>query len=88
MVMCTGSAATALAVAWAAHESPVAPGHPARKRLLADVRPLRESPAFRRLQAGTSLLSVSGAMTGFVLMPQVYDLTHSSEVDMQPVGCI
>lgn len=37
----------------------------ARWSLLADLRPLRESPAFRRLWIGTSVSSVGSAMTGF-----------------------
>jgi len=49
-----------------------------RRRLLADITPLRELPAFRRLWAGTTLSSVGSAMTGFAVMLQVYDLTHSS----------
>jgi len=47
-------------------------------RLLADVRPLQESAAFRRLWIGTSLSSVGSRMTGFALMLQVYELTRSS----------
>jgi MFS family permease len=49
-----------------------------RRRLLADLTPLRESPAFRRLWTGTTLSSVGAAMTAFAVMLQVYDLTHSS----------
>jgi MFS family permease len=49
-----------------------------RRRLLADLTPLRESPAFRRLWTGTTLSSVGSAMTGFAVMLQVYDLTRSS----------
>jgi len=49
-----------------------------RRRLLADLTPLRESAAFRRLWAGTTLSSVGGALTAFAVMLQVYDLTHSS----------
>ena len=49
-----------------------------RRRLLADLTPLRESPAFRRLWTGTTLSSVGGAMTGFAVMLQVYELTRSS----------
>jgi len=49
-----------------------------RRRLLADLTPLRESPAFRRLWTGTTLSSVGGAMTAFAVMLQVYDLTGSS----------
>jgi MFS family permease len=48
-----------------------------RRRLLADITPLRESAAFRRLWAGTTLSSVGGALTSFAVMLQVYDLTHS-----------
>jgi MFS family permease len=47
------------------------------KRLLADIGPLRESPAFRRLWAGTTLSSVGSALTYFAVMLQVYDLTRS-----------
>jgi len=50
---------------------------PERKQLLADMTPLRESPAFRRLWAGTTLSSVGGALTGFAIILQVYDLTRS-----------
>ena len=32
-------------------------------RLLADIRPLRESAAFRRLWAGSTLSAVGGSMT-------------------------
>jgi MFS family permease len=48
-----------------------------RHRLLADITPLRESAAFRRLWAGTTLSSVGGALTSFAVILQVYDLTHS-----------
>jgi MFS family permease len=47
-------------------------------RLLADVRPLRESPPFRRLWAGATLSAVGGAMTGFAVVLQVYELTGSA----------
>ena len=46
-------------------------------RLLADIRPLRESPAFRRLWAGTTLSAVGGALTMFAVPLQVYDITRS-----------
>ena len=49
-----------------------------RRRLLADLTPLRDSAAFRRLWTGTTLSSVGGAMTAFAVVLQVYDLTHSS----------
>jgi MFS family permease len=45
---------------------------------LADVRPLRESAAFRRLWAGSTLSAVGGALTTFAVPLQVYGLTHSS----------
>jgi MFS family permease len=47
-------------------------------RLLTDVRPLRESPAFRRFWIGTAVSSIGGTMTGFAVMLQSYNLTHSS----------
>jgi MFS family permease len=46
-------------------------------RLLADVSPLRESAAFRRLWAGTTFSSVGSALTGFAVPLQVYDITRS-----------
>jgi Transmembrane secretion effector len=46
-------------------------------RLLADITPLRESRAFRRLWAGQLLSSVGGALTRFAVVLQVYDLTRS-----------
>ena len=48
-----------------------------RHRLLADITPLRESAAFRRLWAGTTLSSVGSALTSFAVILQVYDLTRS-----------
>lgn len=50
----------------------------ARRSLLADTRPLRESPPFRRLWIGTTVSYLGSAMTGFALVLQTYDLTHSS----------
>lgn len=50
---------------------------PHRRRVLADITPLRESAAFRRLWAGTALSSVGSSLTGFAVMLQVYDLTRS-----------
>ena len=46
-------------------------------RLLTDISPLRESPPFRRLFAGSLLSSVGGALTGFAIPLQVYDITRS-----------
>jgi MFS family permease len=50
---------------------------PSRQRLLADIAPLRESAAFRRLWAGATLSSVGSSLTGFAVFLQVYELTHS-----------
>jgi MFS family permease len=47
-------------------------------KLLADLTPLRESPAFRRLWVGTTLSSVGGAMTSFAITLQVWDITRST----------
>jgi len=48
------------------------------KRLLADIGPLRESAAFRRLWVGSTLSSAGSALTYFAVMLQVYDLTRST----------
>lgn len=50
----------------------------ASRRLLADLTPLRESSAYRRLWLGSSLSSVGSQMTQFAVALQVYLLTHSS----------
>jgi MFS family permease len=50
---------------------------PGRYRLLADVTPVRESAAFRRLWAGATLSAVGSALTSFAVTLQVYDLTRS-----------
>lgn len=47
-------------------------------RLLTDVTPLREHPAFRRLWLGTMLSRTGSAMTAFAVALQVYDLTRST----------
>jgi MFS family permease len=47
-------------------------------RLLADIRPLRQFPAFRRLWIGSTLSAVGGALTMFAVPLQVYDITRSS----------
>jgi len=46
-------------------------------RVFADIRPLRESPAFRRLWIGSTLSAVVGALTMFAVPLQVYDITRS-----------
>ncbi len=50
----------------------------AGRRLLADLTPLRESAAYRRLWAGTTVSSAGNALTAFALVLQVYQLTRSS----------
>ena len=50
---------------------------PQLRRLLADITPLRESAAFRRLWAGTTVSSVGSALTSFAVILQVYELTRS-----------
>jgi MFS family permease len=47
-------------------------------RVLVDTRPLRESPAFRRLWATTALSNLGTQLTVFAVALQVYELTHSS----------
>jgi MFS family permease len=49
-----------------------------RWKLLADVRPLRESPDFRRLWIGSTLSAVGGQMTTFAVALQVFRLSGSS----------
>jgi MFS family permease len=53
------------------------PAVPPRFRLLADVTPLRESAAFRRLWGGLTLSAAGSALTMFAVPLQVYDLTRS-----------
>jgi MFS family permease len=50
---------------------------PAISRLFADLSPLRESPPFRRLWAGTLVSSIGGALTRFAVTLQVYEITRS-----------
>jgi MFS family permease len=47
-------------------------------KLLTDVTPLRESPAFRRLWLGSMLSNIGGAMTNFAMSLQVWDITRST----------
>lgn len=48
------------------------------KRLLPDVGPARQSPAFRRLLAGGLLSSLGSSMTEFAVVLQVWELSRSS----------
>jgi len=50
----------------------------AERRLLADIRPLRESPDYRRLWFGSTISAVGGQMTGFAVALQVFRISHSS----------
>jgi MFS family permease len=50
----------------------------AATRLLMDIRPLRESPAFRRLWAGSGLSAIGSQMTSFAVVLQIYTIAHSS----------
>ncbi|HEY1639629.1 MAG TPA: MFS transporter [Streptosporangiaceae bacterium] len=50
---------------------------PRLSSLLTDISPLRESPAYRRLWAGSTLSAVGSALTMFAVTLQVYRLTHS-----------
>jgi MFS family permease len=47
-------------------------------RLLTDITPLRQYPAFRRLWLGTMLSRTGSAMTSFAITLQTYELTRSS----------
>lgn len=48
-----------------------------RRRLLADISPLRESAAFRRLWLGSTTSAIGSALTTFAVPLQVYYLTRS-----------
>ncbi|WP_217634861.1 MFS transporter [Micromonospora pattaloongensis] len=62
----------------ASPETEAAPAQRARRRLLADLRPLRESPHYRRLWIGQSLSGIGSQITAVAVPVQVYSLTHSS----------
>ncbi|WP_251838091.1 MFS transporter [Oceanitalea stevensii] len=47
------------------------------KHRLLDVRPLRVSPAYRRLWLGTSLSAVGGQIASVAVLFQVWEMTHS-----------
>lgn len=59
-------------------QDPDPKGRSAPRRILMDIRPLKESPAYRRLWAGQSLSAVGSQMTVFAVSLQVYTITHSS----------
>jgi MFS family permease len=47
-------------------------------RLLPDIGPVRDHPAYRRLLAGGQLSMLGGSMTSFAVVLQIWDLTRSS----------
>ncbi|MEV7613728.1 MFS transporter [Streptomyces sp. NPDC089799] len=51
---------------------------PARRRIFADLTPLRVSPDYRRLWIGNTVSWMGSAMTNFAVALQVYDITRSS----------
>ncbi|WUJ29088.1 MFS transporter [Streptomyces sp. NBC_00388] len=51
---------------------------PIRRRIFADLTPLRTSPDFRRLWFGNTVSWVGQGMTALAISLQVYDLTRSS----------
>ncbi|WP_425583845.1 MFS transporter [Streptomyces rectiviolaceus] len=58
---------------------PVEPQGPVTKRrILADLTPLRTSVDYRRLWAGNTISWIGQAMTALAVSLQVYDITHSS----------
>jgi MFS family permease len=54
------------------------PKLPGASALVTDITPLRASPLFRRLFAGTALSSVGSSFTAFAIPLQVYDITRST----------
>ena len=50
----------------------------AKREILADIRPLREYPDYRRLWLGTALSTVGSQMTTFAVALQVFRISHSS----------
>jgi MFS family permease len=51
---------------------------PARRGVFIDLSPLRESPAFARLWAGTAISGVGGQMTILAVGLHIYDITAST----------
>ncbi|MCX5065977.1 MFS transporter [Micromonospora lupini] len=47
------------------------------RKLVVDLRPLRSSPAFARLYAGSLASGVGSAMTTFAVLFQIWQITHS-----------
>ncbi len=57
---------------------PPAPVPPPRRRILADLTPLRTSAAYRRLWLGDIVSRLGQAMTALAVSLQIYDITRSS----------
>ncbi|MBT1676454.1 MFS transporter [Curtobacterium aurantiacum] len=57
--------------------TPTTPAPP-RRRLLADLTPLRRSPAFARLWAGTAIAGIGTQMTTVAVGLEVYEITRST----------
>ncbi|RSS72806.1 MFS transporter [Streptomyces sp. WAC06614] len=55
-----------------------APDERPRRRVLADLTPLRTSPDYRRLWCGNTISWIGQAMTALAISLQVYDITGSS----------
>jgi hypothetical protein len=51
---------------------------PARRRRFVDLTPLRESPAFARLWAGSAISGIGTQLTIVAVGLQIYDITEST----------
>ncbi|MFC4243093.1 MFS transporter [Gryllotalpicola reticulitermitis] len=62
------------------HSAPVTPaeGSPVRRSLLADIAPLKESPAFARLWGGTAIAGIGSQITIVAIGLLIYDITGST----------
>ena len=62
------------------HPTPAPPAEAPRPRrsLFVDTTPLKESPAFARLWAGTAIAGIGSQITIVAVGLQIYDLTHST----------
>ncbi len=54
------------------------PDPPAPRRRFVDVSPLRRSPAFARLWAGSAISGIGAQLTIVAVGLQIYDITHST----------
>lgn len=59
-------------------EPPDQPAAPGRRRIVADLTPLRESPPYRRWWAGYMVSNIGSQLTVVVAQLQVFHITHSS----------